>query len=217
MDESHIKILKWFEKELLLSLNIQCLLVPLRKSNLITSFEEDKLAKLVDDEWTGNSVTTKAKESFLRILKTKGPDAFTKFLNVLRNDKEHPGHKSLYAKLVQHKGGNLPRWESEPANSVGEKLIMATPIRHSSLIRTNTIERIREEGVLAHLENISERLQSLEQKIDALTTSGFSEQNVEAPYTTTRDHKRRTSEIAGLPSLPPVTHIKVSCIHYLTL
>ena len=214
MDDKHIKILNWFEKELLLSLNVQCLLAPLRKNNLITSREEKNLEKFAEDDLT--SGTTKAPTVFLRILKTKGPDAFGIFLNVLREDREHMGHKSLYSKLVQHKHGNLPRSESEPADS-GEKLILTTPIRHNSLKNTTlagalgtNIGRIVEEGVEARLEQICKRLQSLEEKIDSFIPRFGEQHSLHGAGSV--DKRYTSSEIAGLPSLQPAVAVKVSSL-----
>ena len=210
MEDHHIKTLKWFEKELMLSLNVQSLLVPLQKSKLITPWEKNKLTELVEADW--KSQNEDAKRFLLRMLPSKGPNAFIKFVNVLRDEKEHPGHESLYYKLVQHMKGNLPRPESAPAPTDGaEQLILTGPIRHNSL-KPPKIGRIIEEGVEARLEQICERLQSLEQKIDYLATSRFSKQsNMDVSFATTHNDKsHRSSEIAGLPSLPPVTHIKAS-------
>ena len=213
MDEKHIKILNWFEKELLLSLNIQSLLAPLRNKKLITSWEEKKLEKLVDVDLTSRTNTAKA--TFLQILKSKGPNAFGKFLNVLRDENEHSGHQSLHGKLVQHEHGNLPRCESEPADLPGERLVLAAPIRHNSLKKMTlgtSIGRIAEEGVETRLEQICKRLQSLEEKIDSFTATPhdqFSEQN--SPYgNVNKGHSIRRSEIAGLPSLQAVFS-KASC------
>lgn len=217
MDDKHIKILNWFEKELLLSLNVQSLLIPLRKNKLITSQEEKCLEKFAEEDLI--SGTTKAKTVFLQILKSKGPDAFGIFLNVLGDETEHMGHKSLYKKLVQHKHGSLPRCESEPADFLGEKLIL-TPVRHNSLKKSTlpgtlgtNIGRIAEEGTReGMLEQICKRLQSLEEKIDSFTPR-FGEQH--SPYgADSVDKRHRNSEIAGLPSLQSVAPFKVSSFYY---
>lgn len=219
MDDKHIKILNWFEKELILSLNVQSLLAPLRKSKLITSQEEKSLEKFAEDDLI--SGTTKAKTVFLQILKSKGPDAFGIFLNVLGDETEHMGHKSLHKKLVQYKHGSLPRCESEPADFPGEKLIL-TPIRHNSLKKSTlpgtlgtNIGRIAEEGTredVLKLEQICKHLQSLEEKIDSFIPQ-FGEQH--SPYGADSVDKRyRNSEMAGLPSLQSVAPFKVSIFYY---
>ena len=221
MDDRHIKILNWFNKELLLSLNVQSLLAPLRKNKLITSLEEKNLEKFAEDDLI--SETTKAAAIFLQILKKKGPDAFGIFVNVLGNEREHLGHKSLYSKLVKHKHGNLPRCESEPADLPGEKLILSTPIRHNSLKNTTlagaigtNIGRIVEEGgtVETRLEQICKSLKSLEEKIDSFTPQ-FAIGEQHSPYgADSVDKRHRNSEIAGLPSLQPAL-FKVSSFYTL--
>ena len=204
MDDKHIKILNWFEKELLVSLNIQSLLEPLRNNKLITSWEEKRLEKHVETDLT--SRTYQAKEIFLHILKTKGPEAFGKFLIVLRNDEEHLGHKSLYNKLIQHEHGNLPRPLSEPADLQSREQLVLSPVRHNSL-KMNSLgpnmamiaEESAREGVETRLEEIFERLQSLEAKIDFISEHG----------TANKAHLR-ASDRPGLLSMPSVKLLKVS-------
>ena len=205
-----------FEKELL---NVQSLLAPLREKNLITQYEEENLAKSVEADW--NSDTEKAKERFLRILKSKGPDAFVIFLNVLRNEKEHIGHKSLYSKLVQHMDKKLPS-RSEPRSEpvdmtekLEEKLIFNSPVaRHKSFKARASIESVTEEGQEPRLEQIGKSLQqgfqSLEKKIDSLALQISRQKDASYVAAANKPQERRTSEIAGLPSLQSVTHIQAS-------
>jgi len=218
MDDKHVKILRWFQKELLLSLNMQTLFKPLRTSKLITPLEEKRLEKLEEADWNSEADTCTAKKTFLRLLESKGPDAFMRFLNVLRDEKEHLGHKSLYNKLVEHKDGKLPRCESEPAEL--EKLILTTPkIRHGSISTKPNFKSVPEEGSEVRLlepglDQIWEKLQLLERKIDSFFLQFSEQNNVASPYTAIKDYEnkediRSTTELAGLPRL---LDIKASCM-----
>lgn len=220
MDENHIKILDWYEKELLLSLNLQTLLTPLLKETLITRYEKENLEKLIEADWKSETQTSAktAKKKFLEILKSKGPNAYSKFLNILRIEKEHSGHKSLYEKLVEHEGGTLPRCDSQPVGSVTEKMIVSSVsspnIRRKSLKPNTTgFGSVSEDG----LEQISERLASLESAFKSLEARISEKNNVSltTSYAVAgKAGEHRTSEMAGLPT-QSITHLKVSCITYI--
>lgn len=97
MNQHDLDLLTKYEKDLISTLNLTCLLPHLKECNLLTPNEAESLTK---PELTRQSAITK----FLLILKTKGQDAFSLFTSALRKENEHLGHASLYKMFcdVQH-------------------------------------------------------------------------------------------------------------------
>ena len=192
------------------SLNVSCLIGPLRQCGLLTKKEAEKLRNLATTDFDFDFETNKAKTCFFRIMKTKGPAGYPKFLTALRNEKEHLGHKDLYDSLPKP-GGGLSC--SEPVETQKEKFYVFDS-RRSSFGKTKgtvpSVESVSEDL----LEQVLERLEALEKK-----SSG----NQQLPYPV--DHKEQdkdfvsepqsrkpTSQIVGLSSLnlQSLVHLKAS-------
>ena len=193
------------------SLNIDCLLGPLQRSGLVTKVELEKLKSLVKEDLNSDFETDKAKKCFFRIMKTKGAEAYLKFLNALKSEKEHLGHRSLYDVLTKPTGHSF----SEPVDQ-REKFKMYD--RRSSFGRNQrapltpvspTVECLSEES---SVERLSQRVEALEKSFESSTSRGV----VQPPHAAS-GHKpnKNASEIVGLSlSLPPsVMHLKVSAIY----
>ena len=200
-------VTKWdsFEKNVLFfsSLNIDCLLVPLQSNGLLTKTDLQKLKNLVKEDFNSDFETDKAKRCFFRIMKTKGAEAYRKFLTALKSEKEHLGHRSLYVALTRPTGHSI----SEPAEreklsfSLGRNKVPLTP-------GSPTVECLSEESSMEH-ERLSERVEALEKSMASLSTS---QGVVQPPHPAGHKPNKNASEIVGLSSLSlqSVMHLKVS-------
>ena len=94
METRHDQILTDFAQVLKKTLNLTYLLPHLLQKRLVTA-EEDELLR------QQNRSTLDKNNEFLRILKTKGSTAFSKFLEALNEESQHLGHEDIYNKLSQ--------------------------------------------------------------------------------------------------------------------
>ena len=92
MEQRDVKLLIKYENDLTTTLNLACLILHLKERKLLTDNEADQLSKKELTHWEAN-------KAFLSILKQKGRDALPLFIDALRSEKEHLGHKTLYEQL----------------------------------------------------------------------------------------------------------------------
>ena len=114
MEARHDQILTDFAKVLKKTLNLTYLLPHLLQKRLVTAEEDEQLRQ-------ANRSTLDKNDEFLRILKTKGSTAFSKFLEALYEENQHLGHEDLYDKLSQaDKNWPFPntRTNSSPSSSL---------------------------------------------------------------------------------------------------
>ena len=195
------------------SLNVSCLVEPLQQCGLVTKKEAEKLKNLAKDDFDSDFETNKAKECFFRIMKTKGPKGYPKFLTALKNEKEHLGHKSLYDLLPKPVGGSS---FSEPVETQKEKFYWLSTDRRSSFGKNKApVPSVEEEGMM---EQVLERLDALEKK--NISASGsqrppyptdYKEQDKD--YVSEPQSSKPTSQIVGLSplNLQSLMHLKASC------
>ena len=168
LTRDHI-VTKWdsYEKDVLFfsSLNVICLVEPLRQCGLVTKKEAEKLKSLAEADFDSDFETNEAKVFFFRIMKTKGPEAYRKFLTALKNEKEHLGHKGLYDTLPKPVGSSF----SEPVETQKEKYsvyLLSPDSRRSSFGKNKTplpnVESVPEEGMM---EQVLERLEAVEKRV----------------------------------------------------
>lgn len=195
------------------SLNVSCLVEPLRQCGLVTRKEAEKLRNLATADFDSDFETDRAKECFFRIMKTKGPEGYRKILTALKNEKEHLGHKGLYDSLPKPVGGLS---FSEPVETQKEKFYLFSDSRRSSFGKNKatvpSVESVSEEYIM---EQVLERLDALEKKSSSSQQPPYPVDHKEQDkdFVSEPQSSKPKSQIVGLSSLnlPSLMHLKVSC------
>lgn len=110
MEQRDLELLKKIEDDILETLNVIYLIPYLRagKNKLLTEDEVKYLTATANSSANPAFRKTAAKE-FLTILKTKGRGALSIFVNSLRLEEQHRGHKSLYEMFKQEEEIENPK------------------------------------------------------------------------------------------------------------
>ena len=94
MERRHVEVLNTCDHDLMMTLNLPFLLPHLKECKLLAEKEVASLSK-------PGLNPPEVNRHFLNILKSKGSRAFSLFLNALKKEDEHIGHRELYELLYQ--------------------------------------------------------------------------------------------------------------------